>query len=154
MYTWVPASNAEGDDRSHPEQSKWQRPPRRAIHAIKGIAPLETAKSHVFLLMQISYPYIVWNNIPQVSEKLWEQFQKTEKITRTIPILTSNSTLFSFNFFFYDGYWNFYKWGGGGRPGVSGIYFFDILLYNFINVIKKTHISSFIVICVTYFTHS
>ena len=107
MYTWVPASNAEGDERSHPEQSKWQRPPRWAIHAIKGIASLETSKSHVFLLIQISYPYIVWNNIPQVSEKLCEQFQKTEKITRTIPILTSNSTLFSFNFFFYDGYWNF-----------------------------------------------
>ena len=27
----------------------------------KGIVYPETAKSHVFLLMQISYPYIVWN---------------------------------------------------------------------------------------------
>ena len=28
---------------------------------LKGVAHLEMAKSHVFVLMQISYPYIVWN---------------------------------------------------------------------------------------------
>ena len=35
----------------------------------------------------------------------------------------------------------------GGRPGAGGIYFFDIILYYFINVIIKTvYISSFIVV--------
>ena len=31
-------------------------------------------------------------------------FRKNEKITRTVPILKSNSTYFSLRIFFYDGY--------------------------------------------------
>ena len=63
-----------------------------------------------------------------------------KKITRTVPILQSNSTYFSLNFFFYDGYYNF---------------FFYILLYYFMNVMIKTlYINSFIVVYVIYFSHS
>ena len=35
---------------------------------LKGIAYKKTAKSHVFLLKQINYPYIVWNNSPKFYE--------------------------------------------------------------------------------------
>ena len=34
----------------------------------KGIAHLVMAKSHAFVLMQISYPYIVWDNFPKFQE--------------------------------------------------------------------------------------
>ena len=81
------------------------------LQDLKGIAYRETAKSHVFLLMQISYPYIFWNNVPKFQENgdmrksmcvivVGEyhyrggsaqtrslSVQKNEKITRTIPIL-------------------------------------------------------------------
>ena len=86
------------------------------LRRFKGIAYLETAKSHVFLLMQISYPYIFWNNVPKIEENQLNSFcdmcksmcvivvgeypyrgrgtqtrslsvQKNKKITRTIPIL-------------------------------------------------------------------
>ena len=71
--------------------------------------------------------------------------QKNEKITKTVPVLKSNSTYF-IKKKIYDEYYNFYKWG---------ILFFDILLYYFINVkIKIFYISSFNVVCVVYFTHS
>ena len=40
----------------------------------KGIAHLEMAKSHVFVLMQISYPYIVWNNFPKFQENCASSF--------------------------------------------------------------------------------
>ena len=39
---------------------------RKEIH--KGIAQYKTAKSHVFLLMQISYPYIVCDNVQKFHE--------------------------------------------------------------------------------------
>ena len=44
------------------------------VYEIKEIAHLEIAKSHVFLLMQISYPYIVWNNFPKFQENCASSF--------------------------------------------------------------------------------
>ena len=38
------------------------------------IAYLETAKSHVFLLLKSSYPYIVWNNVPKFQENRASSF--------------------------------------------------------------------------------
>ena len=91
---------------------------------------METAERHVFLLMQISYPYIAFNNVPLFQENRASSFwdmrqsmcvivvegyhyrgwgvaqtrllsvQKDEKITKTIPI--PNQILH--NFFFYDTY--------------------------------------------------
>ena len=40
----------------------------------KGIAHPEMAKSHVFVLMQISYSYIVWNNFPKFQENRASNF--------------------------------------------------------------------------------
>ena len=48
-------------------------------HWLKGIAYLEIAKSHVFLLMQISYPYIFWNNIPKFQENRVSSFWDMRK---------------------------------------------------------------------------
>ena len=42
--------------------------------ALKVIADEKTAKSHVFLLMQINYPYIVWNNVPKFHEHCASSF--------------------------------------------------------------------------------
>ena len=43
--------------------------------------------------------------------------------------------------------------GQGGRPGEGGIYFFDIFLYYFINVIIKTlYISSFCCLRYIFYT--
>ena len=41
---------------------------------LKGIAYLKTAKSHGFLLMQISYPYIFGNNVPKIQENRASSF--------------------------------------------------------------------------------
>ena len=38
------------------------------IVVLKGHARYKTGKSHVLLLMQISYPFIVWNNVPKFHE--------------------------------------------------------------------------------------
>ena len=49
----------------------------------------------------------------------------------------------------------FLKGGAGGWAGDGLIFFLDILLYYFINVMIKTlYISNFIVVYVIYFTHS
>ena len=42
---------------------------------LNGIALLKMAKSHVFLVMQISYPYIVWNNFPKFQENRASNFR-------------------------------------------------------------------------------
>ena len=39
--------------------------PLDKVDCFKGISNQKMAKSHVFLLMQISYLYIVWNNVPK-----------------------------------------------------------------------------------------
>ena len=44
------------------------------VRTIKGIAYKKTAKSQVFLLMQISDPYIVWNNVPKFHENCVSSF--------------------------------------------------------------------------------
>ena len=68
-------------------------------------------------------------------------FRKMKIITRTVPILKQNSL-------------NFSKGGGRGAERGSKFYF-DILLYYFINeLIKTLYISNFIVVYVIYFTHS
>ena len=41
---------------------------------LKGIALLKMAKSHVFLLIQISYSYIVWNNFLKFQENRVSSF--------------------------------------------------------------------------------
>ena len=46
----------------------------------QGIAHLEMAKSHVFLLIQISYPYIVWNNFPKFQGKRAVVFEICAKV--------------------------------------------------------------------------
>ena len=40
----------------------------------KGIAPLQMTKCHVFVLMQIRYPYIVWNHFPKFHENRASSF--------------------------------------------------------------------------------
>ena len=77
--------------------------------------------------------------------------QKNEKITRTVPILKSNATQFSFTFFFSTMDIQIFLKGEQGWVEL----FFYILLYYFINVMIKTLcISSFIVVYITYFTPS
>ena len=50
---------------------------------LKGITPLQMAKYHVFVLMQICYPYIVWN-FPKFQENhvssFWDMGQSMSVI--------------------------------------------------------------------------
>ena len=64
--------------------------------------------------------------------------QKNDKITRTVPILKSNSTQFSF-YFMMDIKMFKNEGGAGGFPEVGGSIFFDMLLYCFSNVMIKTY---------------
>ena len=48
--------------------SKGEQARDEMVKDVKRIAHLEMAKSHVFVLVQISYPYSVWNNFPKFQE--------------------------------------------------------------------------------------
>ena len=54
---------------------------------LKGITYLETAKGHIFMLMQISYPYIFWNNVTKFQENCASSFWDMRKSMRVIVVV-------------------------------------------------------------------
>ena len=66
-------------------------------YSFKGIANLEMAKSHVFVLMQISYPYIVWNNFPKFQKNRARSFWNMHQSMCIIVVLP---------------WWEVLLWGG------------------------------------------